>query len=220
MEKTLISGKEIEKGAEATIFRGFFLNSPVILKQRSPKGYRLPQIDQSIRTQRIKAEARIMTFAWKIGARVPALLGIDFYNRILIIEELYGVTLFSMLTSTTFTELATFFDEVGQQIGLLHRNDIIHGDLTVFNVVIDDEKGLPYLIDFGLSQISSEIEKKGDDALTFYNTLKAISSQYKGLFESFQAGYLKVYEEGSNTFVLMRKIQSRARYVARDERLI
>jgi len=220
LEKTLIYKEEIEKGAEATIFRGFFLNSPAILKRRYPKEYRLPQIDQTIRTQRLKAEARIMTLAWKIGARIPALLGIDFHNRILIIEELYGVTLFSMLTSTTFTELETFFDEVGQQIGLLHRNDIIHGDLTVFNVVVDVEKRLPYLIDFGLSQISSEIEKKGDDALTFYNTLKAISSQYKDLFESFQTGYLKVHEEGSNTFELMRKIQSRARYIARDERLI
>lgn len=212
--------KKIEKGAEATIFRGFFLNTEVILKQRYPKEYRLPQIDHAIRTQRLKAESRVMTQAWKIGIRVPALLGIDFYNRTLIIEELQGNTLFSMLDSTPIMKLETVFNEVGQQIGLLHRNDIIHGDLTVFNVFIENERGLPYLIDFGLSQISSEIEKKGDDALTFYNTLKAISSQYKDLFESFQAGYLKIYEEGNKTFDLMRKIRSRARYIARDDRII
>jgi Kae1-associated kinase Bud32 len=214
----LIQKEKMAKGAEATIYRGSFLENPVILKQRHPKEYRSQQLDQAIRLSRLKAEARVMTLAWKIGVRVPVLLGIDKSNRTLMIEELKGITLFSILNLTTLTELKHIFEEVGHQVGLLHKNNIIHGDLTVFNVIVmkDNE---PWLIDFGLSHISNEIENKADDLLTSHNTLKAVFAQYQTMFDFFQVGYLKMYKKGSKTFEHMKKIQSRARYISRDDRI-
>ena len=116
-------------------------------------------------------------------------------------------------------ELLSIFSELGNQIGILHSNEIIHGDLTVFNVIVNSQKKT-CIIDFGLAKISVELEAKADDLLTFYSTLKAINLEFQNLFESFLQGYLKVYSEGKKTYQQMKKIQSRARYIAREERLV
>ncbi len=208
----------LAKGAEASIFCGSFLEKPIVLKHRLPKSYRLPKIDQTIRSQRLRAEARIMTMAWRSRVRVPVLLGIDFDKQTLLIEKIPGNILFSLMSPKYVTELKLIFEDIGKQVGLLHKNDIIHGDLTVFNIIIINNK-TSWLIDFGLGQISMEIEKKADDLLTFYSTLKAISSDHQALFKKFQLGYLQLYEKGKNTFEHMKKIQSRARYIARKDRL-
>ncbi|MFX1286156.1 MAG: KEOPS complex kinase/ATPase Bud32 [Promethearchaeota archaeon] len=210
--------KILAKGAEAIIYRGSFLQTPIVLKHRLPKIYRLPQIDNAIRLQRLRAEARIMVSAWKIGARVPVLLGIDFGNRTLLIEEIQGEILFFLMNTAPLIELKSIFKAIGQQVGLLHKNDITHGDLTVFNIVINKHNE-PWLIDFGLSHVSMEIEKKADDLLTFYSTLKAISSDFQNLFDLFKLGYIEISKKGRKTFEHMKKIQSRARYIARENRL-
>ena len=214
----IIQKERLAKGAEAIIYRGSFLRTPIILKHRLPKAYRLSQIDQTIRLQRLRAEARIMILAWKIGAHVPVLLGIDFDNHTLLIEEIQGEILFSLMSVVPFTKLKSIFEGIGQQVGLLHKNDIIHGDLTVFNIIIKKEN-TQWLIDFGLGQVSVEIEKKADDLLTFYSTLKAIAPDFQALFDAFQLGYFQIYEKGRKTFEHMKKIQSRARYIAREDRL-
>ena len=208
----------IAKGAEATIYSGSFLEIPVVLKRRYPKKYRLSQIDREIRIQRMRAEARIMTQSWKIGVRVPALLGIDINNMTLIIEKIHGAILFDLLNSDSLPKLKQIFNQVGNQIGILHKNNIIHGDLTVFNIIITSQN-IPWLIDFGLAQISIELEKKADDLLTFHNTLKAVHSEYQELLDTLEEGYLDKYKKGRKTFDHMQKIQSRARYIAREDRL-
>jgi Kae1-associated kinase Bud32 len=208
----------LAKGAEAVIYRGFFFRTPIILKHRLPKPYRLPEIDQTIRFHRLRVEARLLTEAWKTGVQVPILYGIDSENSTLLIEEIQGEILFSLINSIDISTLKSIFERIGEQVGLLHEKNIIHGDLTVFNIIIK-KKNLPWIIDFGLGQISNELEKKADDLLTFYSTLKAISTNYEVLFDKFQLGYIKVCKQGRKTFEHMKKIQSRARYIAREERL-
>ena len=215
---TIVKKEMLAKGAEAVIYSGSFFQTPIILKHRLPKPYRLPEIDQTIRFHRLRAEARLLAEAWKTGAQVPNLYGIDSGNFTLLIEEVQGEILFSLINSTDISTLKSIFERIGEQVGLLHEKGIIHGDLTVFNVIIK-EKNSPWIIDFGLGQISNELEKKADDLLTFYSTLKAISPKYKVLFDKIQLGYIKVCKKGRKTFEHMRKIQSRARYIAREERL-
>jgi Kae1-associated kinase Bud32 len=188
------------------------------LKHRLPKPYRLPEIDQTIRFHRLRVEARLLAEAWKTGVRVPVLYGIDSENSTLLIEEIQGEILFSLINSTDISILKSIFERIGEQVGLLHETNIIHGDLTVFNIIIK-KKNSPWIIDFGLGQISNELEKKAHDLLTFYSTLKAISPNYEVLFDKFQLGYIKVCKQGRKAFEHMKKIQSRARYIAREERL-
>ena len=216
---SLTINKELTKGAEAIISSGTFLDLPIIIKHRVPKLYRHSKIDSMIRLHRIRAEAKIMTYAWKIGVNVPSLFGIDIQNYSLFIESVQGDLLYEILKTTSMKELLSIFSELGNQIGILHTNDIIHGDLTVFNVIINSQKKT-CIIDFGLAKISVELEAKADDLLTFYSTLKAINLEFQNLFESFLQGYLMVYSEGKKTYQQMKKIQSRARYIAREERLV
>ena len=216
---SLTINKELAKGAEAIISSGTFLDLPIIIKHRVPKLYRHSKIDSMIRLHRIRAEAKIMTYAWKIGVNVPSLFGIDIQNDSLFIESVQGDLLYEILKTTSMKELLSIFSELGNQIGILHSNEIIHGDLTVFNVIINSQKKT-CIIDFGLAKISVELEAKADDLLTFYSTLKAINLEFQNLFESFLQGYLKVYSEGKKTYQQMKKIQSRARYIAREERLV
>jgi len=208
---------KIAKGAEAIIFSGEYLDFPVIIKQRFIKKYRIPEIDNIIRMQRLRAEARIISFAWKIGTQVPSLLALDPLNNILVIERIEGKLLFECLLLEDQTLKQELFYKTGNQIGLLHQNEIIHGDLTVFNVMINQSEKI-FIIDFGLAQITNEVEKKAEDLLTFRNTLKAISTDYKKVFQSFRKGYLDIYREGKNALEHMKKIESRARYIAREER--
>jgi len=215
----LTISEELTKGAEAIISRGAFVDLLIIIKHRVPKLYRHPNIDSMIRLHRIRAEAKIMTYAWKIGVNVPSLLGIDIQNYSLFIESIQGELLFVVLNDKPMNELSQIFSKLGDQIGVLHSNDIIHGDLTVFNVILKEPK-IPCIIDFGLSKISADIEAKADDLLTFYSTLKAIHLEFQNLFNSFLQGYLNGYSEGKKTYQQMKKIQSRARYIARDERLV
>lgn len=52
--------------------------------------------------------------------------------------------------------------ELGRMIAKLHDGDLIHGDLTTSNVMIDLDGGV-HLIDFGLSQLSTLSEDKAVD---------------------------------------------------------
>lgn len=208
----------IAKGAEAIIYNGSFLNTSIILKQRLEKIYRLPEIDTEIRKRRIRAEVRVMTLAWKNRINVPVLFGIDSHNQTLIIEKIQGDLLYSLLNINNNYNLKQIFKNLGEQVALLHENDIIHGDLTAFNVIVNS-KIKPWLIDFGLGYISIETERRADDLLTFYNTLKAITPSFEKLFENFKIGYLKKNVKGKKIFERVKKIQSRARYIAREDRL-
>ena len=215
----LSKNKEITKGAEAIISSGTFLDLPIIIKNRVPKLYRHSKIDSTIRLHRLRSEAKIMSIAWKIGVNLPSLVGIDIQSYSLIIELIKGKLLFEVLDTTPMKGLQEIFTAIGNQIGILHSNEIIHGDLTVFNVIIQTDKEI-CIIDFGLAKISVELEAKADDLLTFYSTLKAIHLEFQILFDCFLQGYLSTNSEGEKTYQQMKKIQSRARYIAREERLV
>ena len=211
--------KAITKGAEAIISSGTFLDLPIIIKKRVPKLYRHSKIDSTIRLHRLRSEAKIMSLAWKIGVNVPSLVGIDIQSYSLIIEVIEGKLLFEVLKTTPMKGLQEVFTKIGKQVGILRSNEIIHGDLTVFNVIIPKKKEI-CIIDFGLAKISVELEAKADDLLTFYSTLKAIHLEFQILFDCFLQGYLSTNSEGEKTYQQMKKIQSRARYIAREERLV
>ena len=215
----LTTYEELTKGAEAIISSGTFLKLPIMIKHRVPKLYRHTRIDSMIRLHRIRSEAKIMTYAWKIGVDVPTLIGIDIQQYTLFIETIQGDLLFEVMKTTPIKELLLIFSKLGHQIGILHTHDIIHGDLTVFNVILKSKKK-PYIIDFGLAKISVELEAKADDLLTFYSTLRAIHLEFQHLFNSFLQGYLNMHPEGKKIYQQMKKIQSRARYIAREERLV
>ncbi|HDN63034.1 MAG TPA: Kae1-associated serine/threonine protein kinase, partial [Candidatus Bathyarchaeota archaeon] len=105
--------------------------------------------------------------------------------------------------------------EVGRMIGAMHSNGLIHGDLTTSNIILDE--GRIYFIDFGLSEVSEELEKRGVDLYLMRRALESThhlrSDEY---FREVLLGYSEVVGEQETKRVLSKieEIAKRGRYVS------
>ncbi len=50
----------VEKGAEANIYPGHWMDQEVLIKKRIPKSYRIEEIDTYLRKKRTKREAKLI----------------------------------------------------------------------------------------------------------------------------------------------------------------
>jgi TP53 regulating kinase-like protein len=84
---------------------------------------------------------------------------------------------------------------IGQFIGILHRSEIIHGDLTTSNVLIkNDNINEIYFIDFGLSSISQQLEDKAVDLYVLERALASTHSKHaQYIFDNIMESYCLEY---------------------------
>ena len=92
----------------------------------------------------------------------------------------------------------------------MHNNNIIHGDLTTSNMILENEI---YFIDFGLSFFSDKTE---DKAVDLHLLRHALESKHHKIFEkSFKAvlnGYKSKCRKYNETIKRLEKVESRGRY--------
>jgi Kae1-associated kinase Bud32 len=143
----------IAQGAEAVIKS----DKKTVVKERIPKSYRHSELDNKIRKQRTRKEAKVMA---KINSLVPSpkLISVDESSMSITMDFVDGKKIRDVLESSDYNNLCR---TIGEQIAILHNNKIIHGDLTTSNMLVKDSK--IYFIDFGLSQDSNKIEDKAVD---------------------------------------------------------
>ena len=192
--------KILAQGAEAKIY----LHNNIIEKQRIPKSYRHPQLDNQIRTRRTKSESKILTKAAKAKINVPKLIHTEKFN--LQMEYINGDRLSQTLNSYPEKKQLATIQKLGHEIAKLHKNNIIHADLTTSNTILT--KGKLFLIDFGLSYISTKTEDKAVDLHLLKQALQAKHFQNADkLFSEF----LKTYK---NKEVIERLaiVEKRGRY--------
>lgn len=100
--------------------------------------------------------------------------------------------------------------ELGKKIAILHKNNIIHGDLTTSNMILNKEI---YFIDFGLSFFSDKIE---DKAVDLHLLRQALESKHNEIFEdSFNAvllGYKSPNPDYISILKRLEKVEARGRY--------
>jgi len=206
-------GVLIKKGAEADIYLGYYFGFKSIFKIRIPKSYRDPRFDQYIRRRRTILEARALRSAHEIGIPTPTVLDVDVENTTLIIEYLDGPTLKELLTQDTSSSI--HFNIIGEYIGKLHSHGMYHGDLTTSNIIVSSD-GRPYLIDFGLSGYSMDIE---DYAIDIHLMLRTLESTHFNILDEayrlFVKGYTNIVGSNMMNKVLRRvkEIRARGRYV-------
>ncbi len=166
----------LAKGAEATIIK----KGKNVVKERVPKTYRIPEIDSELRKTRTKREAKILK---KIEEIAPKVLGTDEESKIEI-EYIQGDVLKNILDDKVDLAL-----DIGKNTGIMHDKDIIHGDLTTSNMILD-KTGKIKFIDFGLSFIS---DKEEDKAVDLHLFKEAVESKHfrkeKEIWETFLKGY-------------------------------
>ncbi|MDR2944140.1 MAG: bifunctional N(6)-L-threonylcarbamoyladenine synthase/serine/threonine protein kinase [Methanosarcinales archaeon] len=177
----------------------------MVVKERIQKNYRLSQIDAKLRKERTRTEARMLTEARRCGISVPIIYGVDAFS--IKMEYIKGTPLKFVIDEKSESAAA-----VGEIVGKLHANNIIHGDLTTSNIMAGDDSEL-YLIDFGLSFFENSVESKGVDIHVLFQTFDSSHKNPKLLKELFARGYRKSYKEADSVLKRAEEIKMRGRYV-------
>jgi N6-L-threonylcarbamoyladenine synthase/protein kinase Bud32 len=190
-----------KKGAEAVVL----FHDGYVEKYRTPKAYRVPALDKRLIAERTRAEARLIAAARKGGVLTPVMR--DITSDTIVMEQIYG----GLLTEDLNTERVY---RTGQTIGRLHAAGIIHGDLTTSNIILRENDGMCVLIDFGLAQVSSEIEQRGVDIHVLFQTLESTAPDRADVLkDAFTAGYAETFAEAEKVIAREHEIELRGRYL-------
>ena len=209
----------IKKGAEASLYLEDWHDRKVIMKRRLPKKYRIPELDLMIRSQRTTYEPHIIHKAKEAGVPTPTILMVDVSDANIVMEFVEGKQVKEVLDKVSKEERLSLCKLIGRMIGRLHKNGIIHGDLTTSNMILTPYRKVVF-VDFGLSERSIELEPKGVDLHLMKRTLH--STHYKHAKESYKMvmeGYAELVgmEEAKKVNGKIREIEKRGRYVADRE---
>jgi len=207
--------KNLYLGAEAEISLCNWLGFRVVVKRRKSKGYRIKDLDRKIISTRTIHEASMLSKVRYMGVPTPFVLHVDPVEGVIVMQYLDGLSLSELATKASLRELKPLFRRLGNHLGVLHRNKIIHGDPTTSNMIVVN--GEVFMVDFGLASYASSVEQMGQDLYVLKMALKSAHHSYsKELFEITLLGY----EESlgpSFPSVLKRleEISKRGRYVER-----
>ena len=206
----------IKKGAEASLFLEDWNNRKVIMKKRLPKKYRNQELDNSIRSQRTINESHIIHKAKKAGVSTPTIFMVDLVNSNIIMEYIKGKQIKEVLEEVSKKERNKICEIIGKMIGNLHKNGIIHGDLTTSNMILTPYNKIIF-VDFGLSERSIELESKGVDLHLMKRTLNSTHFKHaKESYNSVMEGYSKIVTKNELKKVTKKieEIEKRGRYIA------
>lgn len=206
----------IAKGAEADLVLMDWNGLQTVHKIRKPKKHRHPTLDSQLRRQRTRFEADILHRAKDAGVATPLVYQVDQKNAVIVMEYIDGVKVRDLVDDITAEERVDLFNRIGWYSGRLHGADIIHGDLTTSNIIKQVERVV--FIDFGLSEISAEVEKRGVDLNLMNRMLTSTHYNYRDqLLEAFKEGYREsLGEEADEALERMEEVALRGRYIEKN----
>jgi Kae1-associated kinase Bud32 len=199
----------IRKGAEAEIRLEDWNERKVISKVRVRKGYRDTQLDERLRSQRIKTEVKLMTESRRLGISIPIIYDVDLNGNKIVMEFVEGERVKDILESG-YEDKSGLCMRIGEDVGKMHAEGIAHGDLTTSNILLKEDR--LYFIDFSLGEKTKEVEVLGVDLHLLREGFFSAHSQIFDLFDEVLKGYLASHGEGSDVIQKMNDIESRGRY--------
>jgi TP53 regulating kinase-like protein len=172
---------------------------------RLPKSYRHPALDSIIRKHRTIHEASFMSNAKSVGVITPYVYFVDPAKAEIIMEYIEGQNARDVLT-------LDICYKIGRCAALLHASNIIHGDLTTSNFVINNKKLV--LLDFGLSYYSERLEDMATDVRLIKEIFTSAHVAIRKAFSRFDEGYASVAGRKKTDKILenVRNIEQRGRY--------
>lgn len=151
--------------------------------------------------------------AEKAGIRVPRLYHVDQSQHTITMEWIEdAVTLkTAFLESSLEEDWKALASQLGSLVARLHKVDLIHGDLTTSNVLLQTRTLV--IIDFGLSYVSASVE---DKAVDLYLLERALTSTHSTIASDAFALILEAYKQqegakGSAVLQRLAKVQLRGR---------
>ena len=201
--------KLINRGAEADVYSTMWDKKKAILKIRKKKAYRNSLLDQKIRKQRTSRESQIISQVKSFGIPTPLIYFVDLNKCSIMMQNIDGKT----VRDTQNNEIVKVCNEIGKIVGTMHKNGIMHGDLTTSNFLVNKKK--LFLIDFGLA---SRTEKPDDHAVDLRLFKEILNSAHAKVMENswknLQNGYSKAVgpKYCKKLLELVAVIESRGRY--------
>jgi N6-L-threonylcarbamoyladenine synthase/protein kinase Bud32 len=187
------------RGAEATVT----VERDRVVKTRVAKSYRHPSLDERLRRERTRAEARLTSEARRAGVPTPLVRDVDPAKGRIVFQRVGDGDLADGLTP----ERARL---VGEHLATLHGAGVVHGDPTTRNVRVADDR--LWLIDFGLGGHSGHVEDHAMDLHVFGGSVAGTASE--GAARAAREAALAGYRAVGNETVLSRleAVEARGRY--------
>lgn len=191
-------------GAEAVLKK----DDETITKDRLKKGYRIKDLDESLRKKRTRLEARLLREARRIINAPQVIEESGFTIRM---EFIDGKKVKDILNDGN---CAAICRGIAAAVARLHSHGIIHGDLTTSNMILKNDE--IYLIDFGLGFFSGRVEDKATDLHLLH---EALESTHFGILEKawkiILNTYKEQYAEAEEIIKTLSEIEKRGRYKER-----
>ncbi|KAI6659986.1 TP53-regulating kinase-like [Oopsacas minuta] len=216
MECPSMNQELFKQGAEARIYKSSIFNKPCIVKERFLKCYRHPTLHKKLSDKRMIQEARSLVRCHTIGVRTPLVYHTDLDTHKLYLELLPHPLLNDLISSLEAREqqsadITDTIRDVGRQIALMHDNDVIHGDLTTLNILVDIKSGDSYFIDFGLSSVSSLSEDKAVDLYVLERAITSSHPKMSQLFTDILTSYAQYSSKTAKTLNKLKEVRQRGR---------
>ena len=184
----------ISEGAEAKVYS----EGNSVIKERVSKNYRHPKIDSQIISSRTRLEAKIIDKLKSFDC-APKLISVS--ENEITMQKVEGEELNSAIADNKIS-VEDAANNVARILFLLHSKNVIHGDVTPKNFILDNNSKL-FVIDFGLSVISTREEDKAYDIAMCKETF----SLYPEFYESLEQSYLKLFDDDKKKETFEERLQ-------------
>mgnify|MGYP000633951704 CR=1 FL=1 len=189
---------DARQGAEATVE----FADGAVRKRRAPRSYRHPALDERLRRERTRQEARLLSEARRHGVPTPVVRDVDVRETTITLGYVGETDLGGALTADRVRD-------VGRHLATIHGAGFVHGDPTTRNVRVGPER--TYLVDFGLGYYTGHEEDHAMDLHVFAQSLDGTADDAEALREAAEAAYR---DAGGDAAVIdrLREIEGRGRY--------
>ena len=201
--------KLLKKGAEADIYITSWNGQNSVLKIRKKKDYRVHSLDTRIRTLRTIREAKMISETKSFGITTPLVYFVDEKKCAIYLQFIEG----KLIRDLPGRQIIKTCKELGKIVGLLHKNEVMHGDLTTSNFILS-QKGL-VILDFGLSQKTDKMDDYAIDLRLFKEVLNSAHAQIvDNAWTLFIQGYQKILGKNMTEKIINQVlvIEKRGRY--------
>lgn len=216
-------GELLSQCAESKVYAAKFYGHDAVVKHRFAKDYRHNVLDQKLREQRTVREARALVRCRKLGVPAPVVYSVDKLTCTIVMERIPGISARDLINACA--DQATreaigrrVLEAMGEVVGLLHRGDIIHGDLTTANFIVTDDisssrpsrNGL-VVIDFGLVSDKNSAEERAVDLYVLERAVMSAHPLLEDVSQHILSGYDRTIEPTKGKLTMDRLVAVRAR---------
>lgn len=203
----------LARGAESIIYKIDQWGVPLVLKWRQDKSYLLKDIDLYLRKSRTSRECKMLTVARSLGVPTPAVYSVNLNKHMILMDFISGTQFKQLAGDIPRSNLISLSREFGKLIALLHEGDVVHGDPTTSNVIVNENSRM-WIVDFGLSEMNATIEMKGVDLHLIHRALETTHwDLQETMLDATLEGYVEVLGNTAEpTLSRMKDIRERGRY--------